>query len=151
MPSTPITFIPAEMADANDLVALRIAAMRDSLERIGRFDLVRARQRFMSTFAPEVTRHIIVAGVRVGFFVVRPDQGELALDHLYVDPTWQGRGIGAAALRQVFAEADAQQLPVRVGALRESGSNRFYARHGFVQVDQGEWDIYYVRPCQKAR
>ncbi|RQT13111.1 hypothetical protein [Burkholderia contaminans] len=31
------------------------------------------------------------------------------------------------------------------GALRGSDSNRFYARHGFVQADEAEWDIYYMR------
>ena len=32
--------------DAEDLVGLRILAMRESLERIGRFDPARARERF---------------------------------------------------------------------------------------------------------
>jgi GNAT superfamily N-acetyltransferase len=74
----------------------------------------------------------------------------LLLDHLYVRPGHQGKGIGAAVLAQVFAEADAAGLQVRVGALRGSESNRFYARHGFVQVEQGEFDNYYVRSGQNA-
>lgn len=45
----------------------------------------------------------------------------------------------------IFEEADAAMLPIRVGALRESDSNRFYARHGFELVEQAEWDNYYVR------
>lgn len=69
----------------------------------------------------------------------------LLLDRLYVHPLHQGRGIGAAVLAQVVVEADAAGVPVRVGALRESASNRFYARHGFVEVEQGEFDNYYVR------
>ena len=36
------------------------------------------------------------------------------------------------------------------GALRESGSSRFYLRHGFTQVEQDEWDNYYVLPCPKV-
>jgi hypothetical protein len=34
---------------------------------------------------------------------------------------------------------------VRLGALRGSDANRFYRRHGFVQVDESAWDIRYVR------
>jgi len=34
------------------LVAIRIAAMRESLERIGRFDRQRARERFLAGFDP---------------------------------------------------------------------------------------------------
>jgi GNAT superfamily N-acetyltransferase len=142
-----LDFAPAAAADAEALVALRIAAMRDSLERIGRFDPQRARDRFLSTFAPELTRHLVVGGERVGFVVLRTYQGELLLDHLYVHPAHQGRGIGAAVLARVFADADAQRLPVRVGALRGSDSNRFYQRHGFQPIEESEWDIHYLRAC----
>ena len=151
-PLTPaaLELVPATAADAEALVALRITAMRESLERIGRFDPQRARDRFLSTFTPEQTQHLLLQGERVGFVGVRSYQGELQLDHLYVHPAHQRRGIGAAVLARVFADADAQGLPVRVGALRGSDSNRFYQRHGFRQVEEGEWDIYYVRPCADA-
>lgn len=138
----------ASPEDAEDLVTLRIAAMRPSLERLGRFDSQRARDRFLATFAPAHTRHLVVEGRRVGFVVLRSQAGQLLLDHLYVDPAHQGRGIGAAALAVVFAEADAQGMPVRVGALRGSDSNRFYARHGFERVEETEWDNHYVRTPQ---
>lgn len=42
---------------------------------------------------------------------------------------------------------DRRGLPVRVGALRGSDSNRFYRRHGFVPVAQSEWNIEYLRPA----
>lgn len=145
--SAGISFAPAGPEDAEALALLRVEAMRDSLERIGRFNLDRARQRFLSSFVPGLTRHILTDGRRVGFVVLRPYQGELLLDHLYVRPSQQGRGIGAAVLQQVFGEADAAKLPLRVGALRESDSNRFYERHGFVLVERSEWDNHYLRPA----
>jgi hypothetical protein len=52
--------------------------------------------------------------------------------------------IGGVVLAQAFAEAEASGGEVRVGALRESDSNRFYVRNGFVLVDEGEFDNYYV-------
>lgn len=140
----------AESSDFESLVALRIEAMRESLERIGRFDPIRARERFRAGFSAEQTRHIIVAGEHIGFVVLKPQGGELLLDHLYIKPGAQSQGIGAAVLAQVFAEADAQALPVRVGALRESASNRFYLRHGFQLIERGEFDNYYIRPSQNA-
>jgi GNAT superfamily N-acetyltransferase len=84
--------------------------------------------------------------MRTGFVAVKPADGHLLLDHLYIRPEFQGRGIGAAVLAAIFARADAEGLPVRVGALRESASNRFYVRHGFRQVSEEEWDIHYLRP-----
>lgn len=145
-----ITLSAAIAADAEAMVALRVEAMRASLQRVGRFDPVRARERFLSGFAPEHTRHIVVNGTRVGFVVVRPCEQGLLLDHFYVHPDQQNKGIGAAVLARVFAEADARGLQLRVGALRDSDSNRFYARHGFVQVERGEFDNYYVCPSKNA-
>ena len=124
---------------------MRVEAMRESLENLGRFDPDRARTRFLGGFSPEHTQAILVGGQRVGFFVVKPLDGELLLDHLYLRPSHQSKGIGAAVLRSVFAEADEQGLAVRVGALRGSASNRFYARHGFELVEEAEFDNYYVR------
>jgi len=69
------------------------------------------------------------------------------LDHLYIHPDHQQHGIGAIVLRQIFAQADAASLTIKVGALRDSDANRFYQRHGFVFVSESEWDIYYVRPA----
>jgi GNAT superfamily N-acetyltransferase len=142
-----ISLCAANEADVEDFVALRILVMRESLERIGRFDPARARERFLSGFLLEYARHILVNGSRAGFVVVKPDREGLLLDHLYVDPRFQNRGVGAAVLAEVFAEADLKGVDLRVGALRGSDSNRFYLRHGFTLVKEAEWDNYYVRPA----
>ncbi len=149
-PESAVEYSIATADDAEALVALRIEAMRESLERIGRFDPERARQRFLAGFAPEHTRRIDANGELVGFFVVKPHEQGLLLDHLYVHPRHQGKGIGAAALSCVLSEAEAKRCSVSVGALRGSASNRFYARYGFVLVEQGEFDNYYVRPATNA-
>ena len=73
------------------MLAIRVEALRPSLERLGRFDPVRARERFAAGFAPEYMRHIALDGVRVGFITLRPDDGALQsaqasvlkLEHLY--------------------------------------------------------------------
>ncbi|WP_211463001.1 GNAT family N-acetyltransferase [Collimonas silvisoli] len=149
VPNTPhVILVPAVETDFDELVALRIAAMRDSLERIGRFDPVRARERFRASFSAMYTRHVTVEGRRVGFVVVRPAQDQLLLENLYIRPGNQGQGIGAAVLAQVFKEADALAMPLRVGALRESDANRFYQRNGFEFLAEEEWDLYYLRPSR---
>lgn len=151
-PLTPcsVTLAPVVAADLDRLVALRIAAMRESLETIGRFDPKRARERFSETFSPAATRHIVVDDNEVGFIAVRTDgkfRDEWLLDHLYIQPSAQGAGIGSAVLAELFAKADAAHRPIRVGALRGSDSNRFYQRHGFQLVDSAEFDHFYVRPA----
>jgi hypothetical protein len=48
--------------------------MRESLKRLGRFSPERARARFMESFIPEQTRHIVVDDQRVGFVMIRPNE-----------------------------------------------------------------------------
>lgn len=140
-----LTFESTTYSDAETLVRMRILAMRESLERIGRFDPQRARDRFISSFEPSECKFILIDGVSVGFLVVRLIESHLALDHLYVVPEHQRKGIGSAVLGSVLKNADAQSLAVKLGALRDSDSNRFYERHGFAKTAETEWDIYYVR------
>jgi GNAT superfamily N-acetyltransferase len=94
---------------------------------------------------PASTQVIVVDGVRVGFYATREMTDGLWLDHLYILPEWQGRGIGGVVLQSILAAADERGLAVRLGALKESASNRFYQRYGFVRESEGEWDCYYVR------
>ncbi|WP_256670066.1 GNAT family N-acetyltransferase [Pseudomonas sp. CFSAN084952] len=104
--NSPITLVPAQQSDLDNLVAIRIEAMRESLERVGRFDPVRARERFLGGFEARDTRYIEASGERVGFVVVKHHSNELLLDHLYVRPSAQGSGVGSAVLSQIFKEAD---------------------------------------------
>lgn len=131
--------------DAAHLAEIRVLAMRPSLERVGRFDAERARQRLLQNFVDEYTRLIKVDGLLAGFFVLRPQDNDLLLDHFYLHPDFQQRGLGSAVIELVLAEADAQGKIIYVGALRDSDANRFYLRHGFVLRELAEFDNYYLR------
>lgn len=144
---TRVSFAPTTLADFEELVALRTAAMRESLEQVGRFDPARARERLRSSFYPEHTRFVLFDGRKVGFYTFRPLDGFYQLDHLYVDPSCQSQGIGSYVLLQLLAQSDSRQHPVQLGALKESASNRFYQRHGFLKKSEDTWDIFYHRPA----
>jgi GNAT superfamily N-acetyltransferase len=149
-PTARLTLMPAGEGDFEGLLALRMAAMRESLERVGRFDPQRARERLSRGYNPAHTRHILRDGELVGFVVVIPREQDLLLDHLYIHPSAQREGIGAWVMRQVLAEADAASSPVSVTALKHSDATRFYERHGFVLQAEGEWDLYFRRPARPA-
>jgi GNAT superfamily N-acetyltransferase len=141
---------PAGEDDFDALLALRMAAMRESLEKAGRFDPQRARERLSRGYLPAYTRHILKQGELVGFVVVVPRESDWLLDHLYIHPAAQGEGIGSWVLTQVLEEADRQRKAVSVTALKHSDANRFYLRHGFVLQAEGEWDLYYLRTARGA-
>ncbi len=146
-----IEFLPAEVGDASALASLRVAAMQPSLEQVERFDPERARERFLADYSPEHTCHVSLQGQRVGCVVVKPDRLGFLLQHLYIHPEHQNRGIGSAVLAKVFALADAAEQELRLVALRGSGANRFYQRHGFVPMQEVDVDVYYTRPRPAAR
>ncbi|WP_431095859.1 GNAT family N-acetyltransferase [Polaromonas aquatica] len=139
---------PVAAGDFEDMLALRIEAMQPSLERVGRFDLARSRERLSAGFFPQYMQHILLDGERVGFFTLKPE-GEAAvrLDHLYLRSSASGQGIGSWVLRQVLAQARERGLAVRLTALKESDANRFYLRHGFVLQGEEGVDLHYEWPA----
>lgn len=142
-------FEPVVAQDFEALAALREAALRESLERLGLFSPERSRERLRSNFRPGFMRHIVHEGKRVGLLTLWPEGDALKLQHLYLAPDSQRLGIGAWVLEQVKAEARAQSRDLKLEALPQSEANRFYQRHGFVQVGQAEFDIFYVWRVQQ--
>jgi GNAT superfamily N-acetyltransferase len=142
--TTPFELVAVTEADFEDLLALRIDVMRPSLERLGRFDPQRARERFRGSFDAVSTWRIRVGGENAGCVALKADGDALRIDHFYLAAPWQQQGLGAAVLKQFIEQAKATRLPLRVAALVGSDANRFYERHGFVPVSRSEWDIEYV-------
>src|SRR5947208_2986083 len=100
-PESKVSLMPVVDADFDRLADLRVAAMRESLELVGRFHPERARERLRSTFNPEYTRAIFFDGVMVGFYAACPSSEGLRLDHMYIHPDFQSHGIGGAVLKKI--------------------------------------------------
>ncbi len=144
MTSAHLSLQPVQAGDFDDMLALRIAALRPSLERLGRFDPARARERLAAGFEPANMQHVVQDGQRIGFVTVHPEgDGALRLEHLYLTPGRQGQGIGAWVLQGVQARARDAGLTLKVSALKLSDANRFYLRHGFQPDGEGDWDLHY--------
>ena len=145
-----LRLVPVALEDFEDLLVLRIAAMRESLERAGIFDPVRARERFLSQFDPSTSWHLEDEyggrAQRVGLLTLQPQPDALRVMHLYVHPDHQGRGVGAWALTQARERARELRLDLTLAALKTSDANRFYRRHGFEIVGENELDVEYRWP-----
>ena len=136
---------PVDSGDFEDMLALRVDAMRPSLERVGRFDLARSRERLSAGLVVPFMHHIVIDGEqRVGFVTLKPEGPDaLRLDHLYLRTGFQGRGIGDWVIRWAKAQARNERRDITLTALVQSDANRFYLRHGFV-LEGGEGvDLHY--------
>ncbi|MGW4026874.1 GNAT family N-acetyltransferase [Streptomyces sp. NPDC005009] len=137
---------PAVAADIEAIAELRATVMRADLERLGRYDEHRVRQRLRDSFSPQHTSVIMLGRALAGCVTVRPDGGRQWLEHFYVAPRCQGRGLGSAVLRTVLERTDAQGLTVGLNVLRGSAARRLYERHGFVVEAEDPIDVFMMRP-----
>lgn len=82
----------------------------------------------------------------IGCVTFRPDgPSSTWIEHFYIEPAHQGRGLGSLIMGDVTRAADSSGVTLRLAVLRESHANRFYQRHGFAETHREEWDVYYER------
>lgn len=135
---------PSATADATWIAELRAGVLLDDLDRLGRYDPVRVRQRFLDAFDPSSTSVIVVDGADAGSIALRPDDaGAVWIEHFYLDPAFQARGIGSGVLAQVLA-ADASAT-FRLNVLQGSPARRLYERAGFIADSEDEVDVFMTR------
>ncbi|MFC9329759.1 GNAT family N-acetyltransferase [Kitasatospora sp. NPDC057015] len=141
---------PARDTDVEPVAELRAVVLRADLERLGRFDEQRVRQRLREAFVASHTRVIEVDGAFAGCVALRPAEDAHWLEHFYLAPHLQGRGTGAAVLRELLDRCDRDGVPVRLNVLQGSPARRLYERHGFTLDSEDAVDVYLVRPPAPA-
>jgi GNAT superfamily N-acetyltransferase len=144
-------FGPPSEADFEPLLALRIDVMREHLERVFRYKPSRARRIFRAHSDEPGMRLILMNSQgaddqRIGCVGVRSEPDCRKIDSFYLERRFHNTGLGAAILKVLLAEADAQRLPVRLEVLTGSKVDRFYLRHGFVKLREDEIEAEYERP-----
>ncbi|WUS35430.1 GNAT family N-acetyltransferase [Streptomyces sp. NBC_01255] len=141
---------PGRPEDVEPVAELRAVVMRDDLVRLGRYDEHRVRQRLRDGFSPAYTSVIEVGGAFAGCVTLRPyEEGDGAgvyLEHFYLAPELQGRGLGTAVLRGLLDRTDEEGIPIRLVVLKGSAARRLYEREGFaVESEEDPVDVLMVR------
>jgi GNAT superfamily N-acetyltransferase len=72
----------------------------------------------------------------------------VTIDSFYLVPRRQNRRLGSEIFKALLAEADALGKPMRLEVLKQSPADRFYERHGFARIGEGEHDILFERAPQ---
>lgn len=128
-------------SDASWMAELRAEVMRPDLERLGLWDETRVRRRFLDAFNPAYTSVIQVGDENVGLIAVRPVEGSAWIEHFYLRPSFQGRGIGSQVLRHMMT-AYKEHRPFRLNVLQGSDARHLYDRTGFTVDYEDSIDVF---------
>lgn len=139
------SFRESTTADAEWMAELRAVVLRPDLERLDRYDPVRVRQRFLTGFTPAHTRVIVSDGEDIGLVALRPEQDAFWVEHFYLDPDFQGRGVGREVLTALMNDGDGTR-PFRLNVLQGSPARRLYERQGFTLESEDPVDVFLVAP-----
>jgi ribosomal protein S18 acetylase RimI-like enzyme len=122
---------PATHADHDFLYRLHVAAMRALVTQIWGWDDAWQQQHFDDHFDPSLTRIVVVDGVDAGVVTVEWQADAAFIRGIEILPDYQGRGLGAAVIREAIADAAARGLPVTLQVLKINPARRLYERLGF--------------------
>jgi GNAT superfamily N-acetyltransferase len=86
---------------------------------------------FHQNFDPTTEQVVVAAGQDVGVLSVERRDTEIFLSHIEILPEFQGRGLGAAIINDILAEARGKGLPVSLRVLKVNPARRLYERLGF--------------------
>lgn len=140
---------PASLTDIEPVAELRAVVMRPDLERLGRYDPHRVRQRFRDSFDPAHAWIIEVSGSFAGCVALRPSPDAHWLEHFFLAPDLQGTGIGTAVLRDLLDRCDRDGVLVRLNVLQGSPARRLYERLGFRLETEDAVDVFMVRERER--
>jgi len=138
----------ATLADAGKIAEVHLAARNAAMPYLRRpFTDAETRDWFARVVCnPPGAWWIARYSGSVAGYMLLEGQG---LEHLYVHPVWQGRGIGAALLNH--AKASSERRIVLWTFQRNARARQFYEAHGFRAVactagdnQEGEPDIQYA-------
>lgn len=134
---------PISEADFEFIYRVAKTTMQAYVEQTwGSWDDEEQRTIVYSSISPSTDQIIQLDSQDVGCLAVEVHPSHMQLTKMYILPNFQCQGIGTFLLRQVIAEAKAQQIPLRLRVLAVNPARTLYEREGFVVQTQTRERIY---------
>lgn len=141
----PFRFRQATHDDDDFLYRLHVAAMRYLVAQVWGWDDAWQEQYFAAHFDPAPARIIVVDGRDAGVVAVEWGAADAFIANIEILPEYQGRGLGAAVIERIIAEATACGLPLRLQVLKINPARRLYERLAFAVTGETETHLLMTR------
>jgi GNAT superfamily N-acetyltransferase len=137
-----ITLRQSQNSDVETIANLRAIVLRNDLTRLGRFDEEKVRQRFRNAFDSVHTWIIEADSSFVGCIAFKPTLDGYLLEHFYIHPNYQGKGVGSQVLKNLLEQNYVKGKRVTLNVLQGSSARRLYERFGFKVESEDPIDVY---------
>lgn len=97
---------------------------------------------FRERWIASQVRIIQLDGHDVGWLQVIDRFRDLFLAQLFIEPEFQNRGIGAAAMRRIMHHAAEKRLPLALAVVKGNPAIRLCTRLGFSVTHEDEFKLY---------
>ncbi|ASA22834.1 GNAT family N-acetyltransferase [Paenibacillus donghaensis] len=141
------TLRQSQNSDVETIADLRAIVLRDDLTRLGRFDEEKVRQRFRSAFDSVHTWIIETDASFIGCVAFKPTVDGYLLEHFYIHPAYQNKGVGSQVLKNLLEQNDVKGKRVSLNVLQGSTARRLYERFGFKIEREDLIDVYMYLNC----
>lgn len=138
---------PATEDDREYVYNLRKELMREYIEDVCWWNEEVERVKFNNSFDPRYTAILGFMGNfpigSVGLYV--NSNFNMHVKYFYIQPDYQGNGIGTEVMGAINRVADDYGLDIRLEVIRNSPARRLYERSGFRLVSEGPRESFFIR------
>jgi ribosomal protein S18 acetylase RimI-like enzyme len=144
MEGTQIALRPAESKDFDFCESLYFAGMKKIIQKLN-LDMEAQVVGFRQQWELAQVRIITFEGAAVGWLQNATRGDTLFLAQLFVDGSFQRRGIGTEVMRLLIGEASRAHQAVTLGVVKINPAVRLYERLGFLITHEDERKFYMRR------
>ena len=145
------TLRPATYADRGFAFELNRATMKEYVDATWGWDEAEQEALFDESFDPSDCEIVRVGSTDIGLLAVEENADEIYLAGIYLQPEWQGRGIGSSIVRSLLQRGAGIGKPVTLRVLHSNPrAEALYERLGFTRVRTIETHAY-LRADPSAR
>jgi GNAT superfamily N-acetyltransferase len=125
------------------------SAFRGYMEKSSGWNEEEQRKLHQRRFAEHDFRIVQLSGVDVGILAMSPQPDCINVHQMFILPEYQDRGIGRTCLKNLFKEAAAANLPIRLQVLKVNPrAFAFYQRMGFKRTGENNDHFLMERPAE---